>query len=240
MKHPFKSQTLPQFTLGAGLLGLVQRIWLFSDIDEKGLLPANHPADSILYLLTALTLGILFLSTRKMNPRKVNWRVLRPVTGCAYGLGGLGLILDALLHYSGVNVRLAGVAIIGGILGGAVLLYMAVLHFLDKKPAFWPYVVLTAVLMLDTVAQCQVWGSEPQLQAYFFPLLASITLILSCYQATAIAAGRGKSNLLAFFSQSAVFFCCLSLNTDQWPLYLGMLFWSAVQFYPCISQKEEA
>lgn len=240
MKHPFRSRILPHFTLGAGLLGLVLRIWLFSDIDEKGLLPAGHPADSALYILTALTLGILCLATRELTSRKTSKGILRPVTACAYVLGGLGLLFDSLLHFSGANVRLAGVAMVGGFLGGIVMLCMAALLFMGKKPVFWMHAVLTVVLMLDTVAQCQVWGAEPQLQAYFFPLLASIFLILTGYQATSLAAGQGKIKLLAFFSQCALFFCCVSLNTAQWPLYLGMLFWAAVQFFPCILPQKEA
>lgn len=231
MKHPFRRFLLPYFTIGAGVVGLALRFWLFSAIDGKGLLPAGHPVDSALYILTALTLGILFLATRELTPRQGNPNILRCVSAFAYALGGLGLIFDCLLHFSGVSVRLAGVAIVGGIVGGIVMLSMAALQFLGKKTPYLLYAVLTVVLMLDTVAQCQVWGSEPQLQAYFFPLLASIFLILSSYQATALAAGRGKPTLLAFFSQCALFFCCLSLNTAQWPLYLGMLFWAAVQLY---------
>ena len=57
MKHPFRSHILPYFTVAAGVLGLILRIWLFSATDSKGLLPAGHPADYALYLLTALTLG---------------------------------------------------------------------------------------------------------------------------------------------------------------------------------------
>lgn len=238
MKHPFRSHILPYFTVGAGVIGLVLRFWLFSAIDAKGLLPAGHPLDSILYILTALTLGILFLATRELAPRKAKPNRQRFLGALAYALGGLGLICDCLMQFNGVNVRLAGVAMIGGIVGGIVMFCMAVLRLLGKKTPYLLYAALTVVLMLDTVAQCQVWGSEPQLQAYFFPLMASICLILSSYQATALAADRGKQKLLAFFSQSALFFCCLSLNTAQWPLYLGMLLWAAVQLYPCITRKE--
>lgn len=240
MKHPFRSHILPYFTIGAGMLGLALRIWLFSGIDEKGLLPAGHPADGALYILTALTLGILFLATRELTPRQVRKPFFRLSAVCAYILGGLGLICDCIMHFSAVTVRLAGVAMIAGIIGGIVMFCMAALKFFRKRTPYWLYAVLTLVLMLDTVAQCQIWGSEPQLQAYFFPLLASICLILSSYQKTTLTAGRGKPKLLAFFSQGALFFCCLSLNTAQWSLYLGMLFWAAVQLYPCIRIRKEA
>ena len=80
----------------------------------------------------------------------------------------------------------------------------------------------------------------PQLQEYFFPLLASVFLILSAYHSTTLAAGKGHPRQLAFFSQGALFLCCLSLNSEQGLLYLGMLLWTAVQLYPCIRAKKEA
>ena len=64
MKNPFRFSILPYFTMGAGGLGLALRVWLFSATDEKSLLPAGHPADAALYILTALVLGILFLAAR--------------------------------------------------------------------------------------------------------------------------------------------------------------------------------
>ena len=240
MKHPFRCHILPLFTMGAGGLGLALRIWLFSSIDERGLLPAGHPADAMLYILTALTLGVLFLATRQLVPRRIHRNHLRLGTTVAYALGGLGLILAALLELAGSTARLALIATIASLLGGLLMFFMAALKFFRKKLPYWLTAALTAVLMLDTVAQCQVWGAVPQLQEYFFPLLASIFLILSAYYKTTLLAHQGKPKLLAFFSQGALFFCCVSLNTAQWPLYMGMMCWATVQLYPCIRTKKEA
>lgn len=239
MKHPFHSRILPLFTMGAGGLGLALRIWLFSAKDGKGLLPAGHPAGFALYLLTAVTLGILFLATRELQPRRISRKFLRLSGACAYLLGGLGLILTALWVLPGSSIRLAGVATVVSLIGGLSMFYMAVLKYFRKRLPYWLPAILTVVLMLDTVAQCQAWGTMPQLQTYFFPLMASVFLILTAYHKTTFAARQGKPRLLAFFSQSALFFCCLSLNTPQWPLYLGMLFWAAVQLYPCLLVKKE-
>lgn len=240
MKHPFRSNILPFFTMGAGGLGLALRFWLFSATDEKGLLPTAHPADALLYILTALTLGILFLATRQLTPRRVNKKLQGWFSAAAYALGGLGLILTAILDMSGSAAKLALVATIASLLGGLVMFFMATLKFFRKKLPYWLPACLTVVLMLDTVTQCQVWGAVPQLQEYLFPLLASVFLILSAYYKTALAARQGNLQLLAFFSQGALFFCCLSLNTSQWPLYFGMMFWAAAQLYPCIRTKKEA
>lgn len=239
MKHLFSSRILPLFAMGAGGLGLALRFWLYSGMDEKGLLPANHPADYALFLLSAVTIVILYLATRKLMPRKVSRQFLRISGTVAYGVAGLCLILSAILNLSGSMVRLAWVAVAAALLGGLILLMMAAMRFFRKRPPYWVSAIITVVLMLNTVAQCQVWGAEPQLQEYFFPLLASIFLVLSAYEKTRFVAKQGNAKKLAFFSQCALFFCCVSLNTAHWLLYFGMMLWAAVQFYPCIFTKKE-
>ena len=240
MKHPFHSRILPWFPLGAGAAGLVLRFWLFSAVDQKGLLPANHFADTALYLLTALTLGILFLSTRQLQPGKLSKSAFRYIGAFSCLIGACGLGYTGMIHFFTGTVRLSAVAAVASMLGALALLIMALLHYAHLKVPYWLNTIVTVILMLDTVAQCQVWGAVPQLQEYFFPLLASIFLILTAYQATALSAGKGKPTRLAFFSQSAVFLCFVSLNTAQRPLYLGLLFWAGAQLYPCIRAKKEA
>ena len=240
MKHPFRCHILPLFTMGAGGLGLALRLWLFSQIEENALLPTGHVADAALYILSALTLGILFLATRDLTPRRLNRQFIRICGTGAYGIGGLSLILTAVLKLPATNARLAWLAVAASLIGGFAMLYMAVLKLAGKRLPYWLPAILTVVLMLDTVTQCQVWGAIPQLQFYFFPLLASIFLVLTAYHKTVFAAKQTNAKLLAFFSQGALFFCCLSLNASQWPLYLGMMFWAAVQIFPCILTKKES
>lgn len=121
-----------------------------------------------------------------------------------------------------------------------MLLAMAVLKSFKKKIPFGFPAVLTVTFMLDTVAQCQIWGAVSQLQEYFFPLMASVFLILSAYHITLGAAGTGKPNLLVFFTQSAIFFCCTCLNTNRWLLYLGLLFWITTTRSPVTPKQKEA
>ena len=237
MKHPFHSHMLSLFTIGAGCCGLALRIWLFSAADEKGLFPIAHPADYALYILAALTLGFLYLATRKWKPQPTN---AHGITACAYTIGGLSLILTAVLTHSGLAIRLANLSTVATVIGGLSLLCMAALKALRKELPYQLPAVLTVALMVNTVAQCRTWGAEPQLQVYFFPLLASVFLILSAYYKTVLTARKENPKQLAFFSQGALFFCCLSLNTSQRLFYLGMLCWAAVQLYPCFYPKKEA
>ena len=237
MKNPFRFSVLPYLTMGAGGLGLRLRLWLFSATDEKGLLPHFHIADPLLYILTALTLGSIFLACRQRCTSPVPRQRLRLWDALGHVLGGLGLLLCAV--FSLFDPAAAGLAVLVGVLlGGSILILTGVLTALGKAAPYWIFALLTAALMLYTIAQCRVWGGEPQLQVYFFPLMASVFAILTSYHRTLLAAGQRKARLLAFFSQSCLFFCFLSLNTRQWPLYLGLLCWACAQLIPCYKKKE--
>lgn len=243
MKHPISAKILPYFTLIAGVAGFRLRVWLFSAMDEKQLLPANHPAGICLYILTAVVLAVLLLTTRKLTARPVSRKKLRSYhifSAFCYLLGALGLAATAMSGFSGNAIRLGFLVTPAVAAGSLVMLVMAVFKLLGRPLPYGLPALLTVALMLNAVAQCQILGIIPQLQVYFFPLLACVFLILSAYQKTVFAAGKGKPARLAFFSQGAVFFCFVSLQSDQWPLYFGLLFWSAAQLYPLLYTKKEA
>ena len=62
MKKLMKPAFLPIFTLAAGVLGLALRAWLFfGGTDQKGLLVSSHPANALIFILTALVLAVLFI-----------------------------------------------------------------------------------------------------------------------------------------------------------------------------------
>jgi len=239
MKYPFRSHILPRFTIGAGILGLLLRLWLFSAEDDKGLLPTSHFAGVTLYILSAFVLLVLFLSTRKLTPRRVSRQFVRLSTTYSCLLGGLGLALNAAFQLSSSEVRLAWLATAASLAGTLVMVVMAILCFTRKRiPYIFP-AFISVVMALEAIAQCQAWGAEPQVQIYFFPLLASVFLILTAYCNTLMTARQPIAKRLAFFSQGALYFCILSLNSSQWMLYLGMLFWAASQIYPCTRFKKK-
>ena len=239
MKSPFHSHILPLFAVFSGLLGLLLRIWLFSAIDEKGLLPAGHFAGYALFVVSAIAIAVVFLASCNLSPRLLRKRTIRTFNILAYFAGGMGLILNAVFILSKSPVRLALVSTVTSLLGGIVMFLIAYLYKASKQIPYLLPAAVTVALMLDAVAQCQVWGSLPQLQEYFFPLMASIFLILTGYERTLFAARKPRPSVLAFYSQTAVFFCIVSLNSPQWFLYLGMLFWAAVQIFPSTAIKKK-
>ena len=239
MKSPFHSHILPRFAVLCGLVGLLLRIWLFSAIDEKGLLPVGHFAEYALFIVAAVAILVIFLATRNLTPRRLHKYTIRNANIFAYAAGGLGLILNAVFILFKSPVRLALMATVVSLLGGIVMFLTAYLYKANKRFSYLLPTAVTVALMLDAVAQCQVWGSLPQFQEYFFPLMASIFLILTAYERTLFCARKPRPKTLAFYSQSAVFFCIVSLNSQQWLLYLGMLFWAAAQIYPCTASKKK-
>ena len=235
MKHPFRFSLLPCLTLGAGAVGLCLRLWLFSATDAKGLLPHFHVADPLLYLLTALTLAGIFLACRQRSASPLRPGLLRLWCLLGDALGGLCLLLAIVLNRCGSTM----VGSVGCLLCALAMLLTALWRLGRKAIPYWLFALLTAALMLCTISQCRDWGTEPQLQAYFFPLMASVFAILAAYQRTLMAAGQRRARSLAFFSQSCLYFSILSLNTHQWPLYLGLLFWSSALIIPCYRTKKE-
>lgn len=239
MKFPFRSHILPYFAFISGLAGLLLRFWLFSRIDEKGLLPTGHFADRALFLLAAIAIAVIFLATRDLTPRQPHQHAIRSYQIPACLAGGFGFILNAVFVLLKSPVRLAMIATITSLLGGIAMFCIAYLHLCNKRHSYLLPAAITVALMLEAVAQCQVWGSLPQVQEYFFPLIASVFLILTAYERTLFSAGKPRPKRLAFYSQSAVFFCIVSLNSSHWILYLGMLFWAAAQIYPCTVTKKK-
>lgn len=236
MKHPFRFSILPYFTLGAGGLGLVLRLWLFSAVDSKNLLPVNHPADPLLYILSAVVLGILFLATRIPKPLPGGKKVHRILCGICYVVAAAALLFTGCSGFftsTGILETLASAAYL---VGAAAALVMAALTYYKKRLPFGLMAVFTAVLMLTTISLCRKWGIEPQLQVYFFPLMASVFTVLSAYQRTALTIRAGKLHLFTFFNQSALFFCLVSCLSANRLVYFGLACWTMAQFY--CKQKE--
>jgi len=222
-----KPKSLPLLVLVSGLAGLALRIWLFASEDARGLLPAGHPAGILCFILTAIVLLALFLGTRSLRPFS-NYSQLFPASvlhavGCFAGVSGFLYALTTEF-FSGLGALPLITATVGLIAVGC-LGFTGIFRLKGLRPSFLLYGAVTVFLMLYTVCQCRHWNSEPQVAVFFFPLLASVLLMLTGYYHTVLALQKGSRRWFAFCSQAALFFCLLSLNDRNWPFYLGMALW---------------
>lgn len=230
MKFPLKPRILPLFTLGTGGIGLSLHIWLFrTGIDEKGLLVSSHPAATLLFVLSALVLAVLFLTLRPVRPISKYTTLFPPsvlnAVGCALGAGAL-LYTSIAGILSGTDI-FARLLVPLGIAAAAVLVYTAFCRYKGLCPQFYLSCIPTVYMMLRLIAMCRKWGTEPQMLQFFFPLMACVFLLLTCYQHNALILRTGRRMQFLFCSQSALFFCCLSFNTEARIFFLGMAAWMA-------------
>lgn len=230
MNKIFKPAILPLFTLIAGLIGFALRLWLFWTADDKGLLAATHPAGILVIILTALVLAVLALCVRTLAPMG-KYQKLFP----AWLLAGIGCIVAAAgILYVDIRDLIAqpdGITIATLVLGAvasAALLILGYCRWKGKHPSFWLQAAMTVYFMLHLVSQYRLWSSEPQVQVYMFPLLASVFLMLTAYQGAVLdAEKKGSRRGYVFANQAALFFCFLSLQGSSWPFYLAMAAWTA-------------
>lgn len=230
MKNVVRPNILPWFSLGCGGLGLVLRHWLYQNMDEKGLLPAAHPAQALLFILTALTLAVIFLCVRELKPIDKYIRLFPAGIGRALGCaaGAVGVLAGAVFQLGSDGGALGIPVFVTGILATFSLGLTAFYRLRGKRPSFLLHTVLTVFLMLYTVGRCRIWSAEPQLQEYVFSLFACVCLMLTGYYLSVLDTRMDSRKWLVFFNQAALFFCCLSLNGENRLFYLGMLLWLAL------------
>jgi len=216
---------LPLLTLVCGIIGLLLRIWLLAaGIDEKGLLVTNHPANILVFVLTALYMAALFLAIRPLHSVS-NYQKLFPasavsIPGCI--AAALGLIYSAFRELTMRRDLVTMITLALAVAAAVCLLLLGIYRSKGKRPHYLLRTVLTAYLMLHLISQYRLWSAEPQLQYYFFQLLASVLLMLTAYHGTMLDAKASSRRWYVFCNQAALFCCCLSLRGESWLFYLTM------------------
>jgi len=117
---------------------------------------------------------------------------------------------------------------VAGLLAAVCMGCLVLCRYKGIRPSFLFYTVITVFFMLHAVNQCRLWSSEPELQRYFFQLLACVLLMLTAYQHCVMTVRKGSRQWFVFSSQASLFFCCLSANTGGVVFYLCMAAWLAL------------
>ena len=240
MKLPPILKKFPYPVLAAGLLGLILRIWLFaSGVDEKGLLSNSHPADALIFILTAAVLVMICLFLRSNPEIAVYKQSAKPSIPAAAGCGAaaLGILVTGIRELVRVSDRVTILAFILGLIAIASLVFLGLCRFRGTNPNMVFHGCICAYLMVHVISQYRVWSAETQLQGYVFQVLASVFLMLSTYYKAALDVRSGNRKVYLFFHYSAMFFCCLALCSNQWPFYLSMGIWCVTADFSQETQK---
>lgn len=234
MKKLFHARMLPLFTMGAGGLGLVLRIWLLSGgVDEKGLIVTGHPANTLSFLLTAVALLVLALCSLETEPR-IKKTVLQDPCAAMIGcfVAAVGVLATSIEELLRRTESVTVVCCILGLLAAAALVLSGILNFRRMRPAWWLQLPVVLFFMFHMISQYRFWSAEPEVQSFFFQLLASLFLMLSAYHRIATDAGKPEPRRYLFTSQAALFFCCLSCVGSSHLFYLTCGAWMLTQPMP--------
>ncbi len=221
---------LPYATHFAGVAGFFLHIWLrLSGVDEKGLYLKSHPAQSLMFLLTAAVLLLLYLAVRRLREQSKYSRLFPAsfFSGVGSAVAAAGIVWSSLRDVLAGADLIAVFALAAGIAACVSLLFTGYCRIKGAQPNFRFYGIITVFMILRAVNVCRSWNIKTQLITYFFPLLASLFLVLCTYYHTVLAYKKGDSRKFVFTNQAALFFCWLAAPADPvfyfaMCIYLGL------------------
>ena len=224
MSTKSRSGIFPWFTVIEGIAGFFMQCWLFSTVDANGLLPPYHIAGIISFSLLALTLVICWVGSREekdLCPDRLFFSSVPAAIGI--GLSAVGIAFSAFTATSKGVLQLLTFG--SGILAAAALGYIAICRAKKFHADAMLHCIITVYLILRTMTSCSVWSAQPQFMLYFFPLLACVFLMITSYYRAAMALGAERSKRYVFFSQAALFCCCVCCRGSDWVFYLSGALW---------------
>lgn len=229
MKKILKPANLIWLVLAGGLIGLLLRLWLFSSrAEETGLLANGHPAEPLLWLLTAAVVAAVIFGTRRLEEAakySFNFPPSLPgAVGCL--IAALSICIASLAEWLTYSDPLTVIASILGILSTVALVVVAYGRWKGQRQSILLNGVICLHFMFRLVSQYRHWSADPQLMDYCFPLLASVCLMLSVYHRAAFDVKQGNRRLHSIFHLCAVYFCFVSLiGKENVLFYLGTGIW---------------
>ena len=223
MKKFLKPAYLPWFVLIAGSIGIALRFWLLATgFDNKNLLISGHPADALLWVLTAITMAVIVigcLPVVEANKYSFNFPKT-PVGAIGEGVLALGILITNILTLTKPLDTLFIITLVVGFLSIPALILCGLFRWKGKKPVFFFHGLVSIYWVLRLISLYRIWSPEPQLQNYIFQLFAHVLIMISCYQRTAFDADQGNRKWHAITHLAAAFFCCLSMpGSGDWLLY---------------------
>ena len=221
---------------GAGLLGLLLRLWLYgTGLEGNNLLRAAHPA---LFLVTALTLAFflaaLWLTKQKRQTVPYEGRFPKSaLAGIGCFIGALGLLSASMVDLVRRENALNAAAGLLGVLGAASLVWLGLLRLQGKRPNALPHAVVCLYFVARLISRYQGWSADPQLQDYCYQLLSIVCLMLYSYHRSALDLQDGSGRAVTLLGMCSVYCCFLALaRSDAMWLYLCCLAWVLLSQLP--------
>ena len=230
MKKNRNLHPLPWLTVICGGLLALCRHWLQSaGIDENGLYATRHIADTLSYLLLALGMLTIWLFVRNLQGDGQT-KDLFPASslgalGCV--AGAIGIFLSVIVEKPAQPDAVWFLHLLTGCFAAVALLFAAHIRLKGRSAHYFLHSAVTVFFLIRLVFCYRTWSSEPQIQVYFFPLLASVFLLVWVYQRTCLDAGFGSRKYYAFFHHGVLLLCLAGAIGNNGLSYLCMAIWAA-------------
>ena len=221
--------------LGGGLAGLgLYRLLYAVGVDGRGLLKSGHFAWVLLCLLSVLAAGLLAVNTLRIK-----------------GVGGRpahSIPAAAACAAAALAAGSAGISHLGSAFFYAIPAFLAVPAFVivavcriqGRRPNFLLHVVICIYFALELLKLYQTCSTEPQIQDYFFQMLACIALTVTAYQLASFDLGRGQRRWLCLSALSALYLCLVSLGSGDAGFYLTGAAWAFTALPVSRRRKKQA
>ncbi len=230
MKHIPKTEIFSLFSFVFGIIGLGLQSWVLSSVDSSGLLAYWHIGEILtLVLLVVLTaVHVTFLKSVKPVGEHTDLFSQSPIAAVGCFLAAAGFILSAATTQVTGILRLLVFGL--GILSGLGLGFAGYCRLQKKNPSCLLFAAVAVFLIFHTLASCQRWTAEVQVQTFVFPLLANLFLLLAAYYRSALEANVGNCQHYLFFRYLAIFCCLAGMAGGDWLFYLSGAVWMATDF----------
>ncbi len=229
MNHESIGKKLPLVVLLLAIPGMILRWALYAFcMDDKLLLPVNHPLEICLWGITAIALGIIGIGVWKLdgsNKYKDNFKA-SSLAAVGNVLGGMGIFLTVLLNAPLLSNNLGKVWKLLGFLSAPALLTAAWYRFRGKRPFFLLHIVPCLFLVMHIINHYQLWSGNPQLQDYVFTLFGTMAWMFFCFYSAAFDVGSGKRRMHLCMGLAGIYLCIVNLpQGEHLFLYLGGIGW---------------
>lgn len=214
MKQPLHPKHLPLLLALTSILGYVLRLWTLGKGPDKGGLYEPQPlAWALVWIVTALTVMLVFLLTRRL---KANGKFsdhfassLPGAIGCAVAavgiaFGGFHVLGDWTLSVSIFTGFIT-------VLAAGCMILAAVARFNGERTTFLVYAIPCLFFAMRIFDRCRGWSEHTQTGLFVCQLLASACIMLAFYQRVCFDVDLGNRRQSLFWSSMAIYTSFLAL-----------------------------
>lgn len=229
MNTKSKRTLLPILAVVMGIAAMALRLCLYAlATDHKGLLVSGHPLEIALWVLTVAA-AVVTLVLVWDQKTKQHYDASFPPSGVAAAgciAFGMGIALCVILtRYT--DTLQALVCRVAGFLTVPALAAVSICRWKGKRPHFVFHAVVCVFLALHAIFRYNTWSTRPQIQDAFFPMMASVLLLLFAYCQTALDVDLGSRRMQLACGALAVFTCMAAVSYCTDPLlYITGAVWA--------------